>query len=109
MAHAKHTPGPWHVKDPNGWYIDQDPSRRSISYRPISVESVSTGRICYVGDGSPFLPNAHLIAAAPKLLAALQGLVDHAYRNNPEGLPYPLRDAVEVATDAIAEAVGEPS
>ena len=93
MAHEKHTPGPWRVRE-------MGTNERGPV---LAIQS----ELYTIAEYIQPIDDARLIAAAPKLLAALQGLVDHAYRNNPEGLPYPLRDAVEVATDAIAEAVGE--
>jgi hypothetical protein len=51
--------------------------------------------------------HARLIAAAPELLSALEKLIVAAWHDNDEGLPQPLRDAVEEAELALNKAKGE--
>lgn len=59
---TKHTPGPWSLND--------------TASHPWGVECESNipgmpGKVCAVG----YLPNARLIAAAPELLEALEGIM----------------------------------
>lgn len=58
---AKHTPGPWHVYKGRGLYVD----------------SSTAGLVCKVAENrsAEKEANAHLIAAAPELLAALEHMV----------------------------------
>lgn len=66
-----HTPGPWtvesaHEKTPNTFRV-----RANLSFR----KHVSTEEsVCITGSEA----NAHLIAAAPELLEALENLIDFA-------------------------------
>lgn len=90
---AAHTPGPWscYLNDEQGFDVYQDDGSGN-------------------GDGVPCLPgdpqssaNAHLIAAAPELLSALEGLL-------PEGWGDGTMDhmpGVLAARAAIAKARGE--
>jgi len=65
---VKHTPGPWKVKDelPDGDIYILPESR------------VDGNSICRMDDDAPeqMLANAALIAAAPDLLAACEGMID---------------------------------
>ncbi len=86
---SKHTPGPWTINEINAacnvdpWYIFIEPN--------IAVIERKT-------DPAQDMPDARLIAAAPKLLAALKHLmVAHG-----EQLDY----AFQQAQEAIAEAEG---
>jgi hypothetical protein len=60
MTHATHTPGPWNVSQPSGNYIQ-----------------APTGGIAALTYGAS-KADAHLIAAAPDMLAALEALLDDA-------------------------------
>lgn len=83
MSEHKFTPGPWFISD---YYhdvvVDQDGLRiaAALSDKPIDVY------------------DAHLIAAAPRLLQALQEVVRISDRQH---------DAWDEAKAAIAEALGE--
>jgi hypothetical protein len=57
MIQSTHTPGPWTVSQPSGNYID-----------------TSTGSVAALTYGAS-KADAHLIAAAPDLLAALENLL----------------------------------
>ena len=89
---SKHTPGPWRVA--------------AIPGAVITMDNTTIAKVFY-GERSVSDSNAHLIAAAPDLLAALKGLesrhepgvfCDHA------AAPCERCDA---ARDAIAKAEGE--
>lgn len=86
---AKHTPGPWTVGDSLLIYDDDA--------REVAIPSGRTEE--------NLKANAHLIAAAPKLLAALDDLL------NFEGLNCPneedLKNAYRAGRAAIAKAKGE--
>ena len=88
-----HTPGPWHVYiSPGGWQTCVCAEDGSIITRMGNY------------SGSPVLANAHLIAAAPDLLAALRSLCSEFYMMmNPSLLP----SAYRAACAAIAKAEGE--
>ena len=68
---AKHTPGPWKIFEGRG----------ADSRRPVIVDSVPDvdgkfvgNSICYLTSTNPDIhANARLIAAAPDMLAAIQG------------------------------------
>ena len=91
MSNARHTPGPWFVSD------------RPHSYgREVSAGSPG-GQVIAGGNGAPWpdlfeqQANAKLIAAAPDLLAALQGVLRVADRKT---------DEFDAARAAIAKATG---
>src|SRR3990167_4320837 len=85
MTHTQHTPGPWSI-------CGQDYSQI------ISLPDIDAGkRLQYIArllfhepgksDDKPYtdeqIGNARLIAAAPDLLAALQGMMAASYRDDP--------------------------
>lgn len=80
MARAKHTPGPWSVYDGLGKTLAVCIGEEPNGKRPCIVD--------WPGFDSCDLPfsqqraNAHLIAAAPDMLAALKDIVRWAERNN---------------------------
>lgn len=89
---SEHTPGPWTAMTTRGrecQIIEQQPGTLGVVIAKADTEA-----------------NAHLIAAAPDLLAALQGMTDAFggvpradYREN-------NRRCVEAARAAIAKATG---
>ena len=84
MTEAKRTPGPWHIMEGTDWVIVSP---------EVSVAAVYTPR----GDPEVRQANARLIAAAPDMLAALEGLIHDFDRLKAE----------EIARAAIAKAKGE--
>ena len=72
---TKHTPGPWKIFE--GWGADRN--------RPVIVDSIPDvdGKfvgncICYAASTNPDIEaNAKMIAAAPKMLAALKMVLQH--------------------------------
>ena len=104
MTHTQHTPGPWSI-------CGQDYSQI------ISLPDIDAGkRLQYIArllfhepgksDDKPYtdeqIGNARLIAAAPDLLAALQGMMAASYRDDP--ITYVT--ARNLATAAISRATG---
>lgn len=89
------TPGPWELtKDGDGFIVTSE-----SQYMPILVAKVyATDKDDDIGDVAA---NAVIIKAAPKLLAALQGIVElvRTYRGNWTESP-----PMNIAIAAIAEA-----
>jgi hypothetical protein len=103
---AKHTPGPWvnyglvtpGPKEEVGYWCPGPGAWRCVA----NCSHEATGNGGALGE---LEANARLIAAAPELLAALQGLIDQ--RDRPHGfadLPW-YEPAFEAARAAIAKAV----
>lgn len=94
---TKHTPGPWNV---DGIFICDDAGDRIVAEVPKMYDEND-------------LANARLIAAAPELLEALQGLVRVNEEHNQsfiEVIGKPLNwkdDYLEAARAAIRKALGE--
>lgn len=65
---ATHTPGPWAITNEHCDNI-------TVHADGLYVANIVTNRDCVDDDTA----NARLIAAAPELLEALRGMVDHAY------------------------------
>ncbi len=98
---SKHTPGPW-----------LNLRRLVVAPGHGAVASVWDGTI-HTGEGSKITKeeggaNAHLIAAAPELLAAMQGLMEIAETAMPDTF-FASDSRVNAARAAIAKAEGEPS
>lgn len=100
-----HTPGPW-GNDSGPWTLvrkdtadgDWDTDEYLIT-RPCQDDTGEDHVVATIPGGDPFGPaNAHLIVAAPDLLAALEGIL-HATGPNAES-------AVAAADAAIAKAKG---
>lgn len=101
----KHTPGPWWWED---WDTDGGPRTRSLVARPETKPTPGMfpdlpNRILCDEDGDCAPANKALIAAAPDLLSALEGLVEWANTDtrNPEGT---LQRRLQEARAAIAKA-----
>ena len=88
---SKHTPGPWAT------YVNTWPDR--ILVRSMFDDGTERALVAITNA-----QNASLIAAAPDMLAALQGMLDCCYdlERNDETLA-----AVKAAMKAIAKATGE--
>ena len=105
----KHTPGPWRIMRAVDYTGDTE-SR----YNPIlSIESAD-GKTVYYTDSGYFQPNeadARLIAAAPDLLEALEGLYEQCammHKHWGEGSNQKQADAaIASGLAAIARAKGE--
>ncbi|HAT5559537.1 TPA: hypothetical protein JAD51_000833 [Proteus mirabilis] len=85
----KHSPAPWRCHDKRPYCSGYSISGNDGRY------------IGFVGDSdglSPCNANAHLIAAAPELLEALQEIVGNHYLSD---------KAQSMATKAIAKALGQ--
>jgi hypothetical protein len=105
---TEHTPGPWTIEE----YGDDDAPA-------LIIHRDSETRVCFMatpgshGDPAKIEADAKLIAAAPDLLAALRGLVEHIldYERVNNLAPNPGRKycwgATERAVAAIARATND--
>lgn len=91
MHESKHTPGPWSV-DPD----DREGMEWNIH---IVAKDDRDMRICFMASNGPVEANAHLIAAAPDMLAILQRIA----------VSYPgyIPDFIEGVYAVIDKATGE--
>lgn len=76
---SKHTPGPWHVSEINA-------SGELDEFHIFIEPNVAVIERKVAGSDECDMPDAHLIAAAPELLAALESILycceeDHAARD----------------------------
>lgn len=91
----QHTPGPWAAK----------PSMlRAVCITSASGPVATTSSASHVSRDTN-IANARLIAAAPELLAALQGMVD-AYQRHFDVMPVAWQTYDYIARAAIAKATG---
>ena len=111
-----HTPGPWLVRFDKDRF---DPSRSTLKIIDGRDESLNHTHgalsLAFI-NVSAFAPhmdeplaNAHLIAAAPDLLAALSGIFDHAERTDAADLAEiwsRMDDIRNLARAAISKATG---
>lgn len=104
MSETKHTPGPWY-KDICGRIWRRHPSDLYEYGGGVAGDKpIATVWRGWYGEeeaGFPLEANARLIAAAPELLEACEGLLGLAERDGW------LHIAVNAARDAIAKAKGE--
>jgi hypothetical protein len=103
MSAAKHTPGPWHVKQLMS-YVDQFEIRGPRDSGVMVARTIEWGSAAEGDD--PSEANARLIAAAPELLEALQEMVDEINSGDEPGHGSPWHDK---ARAAIAKATGSVS
>jgi len=87
---SKHTPGPWTVRRYKAGY--------EITTPTATAEAVVTRLV------SASFHDAHLIAAAPDLLAALRYAIDQL--TNMQSGGWPCEDEIAMARAAIAKAEG---
>lgn len=92
---TQHTPGPWEI---DGEYVQQA-GQASVAVCDVMVMDEGGDKGWY--RGSVTQANARLIAAAPELLGALEGLLAVSVDTTPEELL-----AMMAARDAIAKAKG---
>lgn len=102
-----HTPGPWNI-----WDEERELNPEMSTGFPLIVAPVSsTGQdetvdICEVNaDIDEYVLNAHLIAAAPDLLAALELFMDQYHI--PGDRDRESRPEIKAALAAISKAKGE--
>lgn len=94
---TKHTPGPWKA-------FPSDPADGAECYYLTAVELRGEIACIYGPQRDEQEANARLIAAAPELLEALEGLLAHL---GPDGyIPNAGGTATERARAAIAKATG---
>lgn len=87
-----HTPGEWVARQQfkNRWQILVPRE----GFVPLSIAIVTT-TVCEVGYGDRHTEaNAHLIAAAPALLAACERVLAHAKRHSLDGIITTLETAI---------------
>lgn len=97
MTHSKHTPGPWMLNE--GATGD------------LFISGADNTYVCEIGapEEDSVLPDAHLIAAAPDLLALLQEIGQWDFPNGMQILPEHirlLRQWPKQARTAIEKAAG---
>ena len=94
MNRGEHTRGPWLVAS-SGTIYGQVPKNNDLDLVPV-VDLVEWGH-----GHSHTRPNAHLISAAPDMLAALQAIIENLASNDYIGVK-----AEQDAMDAIRKATG---
>lgn len=104
---AQHTPGPWTVKRIASYYAGYEIQPAATRARQRALGHDDTG----AGSPEEAKANAALIAAAPDLLAALQGALAELERANrtmlhEAGVAIANEVALEAARVAIAKATG---
>lgn len=114
MSDVKWTKGPWIVGKGAGYFLKRpDAEARRESALAVGMSPAVT-LVCEPGwfDDGEAKANAHLIAAAPDLYAALE--LDRALFNDflmakfsNDGLPRLIRERIAVIDAALAKARGE--
>lgn len=113
---TKHTPGPWNIAPKTATYklcVPDDLAAGlkaagiQIEFQALSVGTAKSGSAAIIPLDESNIENARLIAAAPELLEALQGMIENdggkcSKRYN----AFKLFDAREAAREAIAKATG---
>jgi hypothetical protein len=94
MTTAAHTPGPWQVSNLGIWATS--PWNAQVCIASVNRFSPMNGIDCEA--------NAHLIAASPVLLGALNRILDAPKNTMSDGKA--LREIVTIARAAIAKATG---
>lgn len=108
MPEKKHTAGPWryeaHLQDIS-WLVGPDAPLGPIGPQGTELTGIHVAAIAKDSEA-----NARLIAAAPDLLEALEGLVEDVERTRSDfwGLPTQVRNSsVAKAEAAISKAKGD--
>lgn len=101
MENQQHTPGPWIVDSwsSSGWSVR---SKIGLAISSKRYRNELTGQ----EYRDEMLANAHLIAAAPELLEALEKCVDRMIKAQ-DVTGYPHVTAILEAKDAIRKAKGD--
>lgn len=116
MTNGKHTPGPWHyIGDGFDSCAAADCGTDGYTVITRDSEGAFEGTICeidYQNDDAEAEANARLIAAAPELLEALEGMFEDfisipEMRDKPEYIAKVVAERKEKARAAIAKAKGE--
>jgi len=111
---TNHTPGPWHVgaqqfgsaiNDADGKCV-ATASNRFLPGQEMAKDETLRDFVVRAIDNPTISANARLIAAAPDLLATLEGIanVDRYADSNTESLRVVLRQCAEIARAALAKA-----
>ena len=98
MTNTKHTPGPWKFGAVSGHIF----CAGETGYEGFHLATVRGTESEWADAREAAVANARLIAAAPDLLAALQGMMAASYRDDP--ITYVT--ARNLATAAISRATG---
>ena len=118
---SKHTPGDWRVDDPEPCYEETDQELKVLKISTNKIETVEQveisvldeyghNTICTVTlEGLHSIHDAHLIAAAPKMLKALKTLNEDIWEKDDPGfyLSEYHPEALELLKEAIE--LAEPS
>lgn len=106
--HAKHTPGPWEARKGAGWYVARPRYREAtLAVGMDYVTLVTSPSETPWNDDVESEANARLIAAAPELLKALEGITEEVRNVGYSPAIEHLGPWVNQAIAAIAKAKGE--
>ena len=94
MNNTQHTPGPWGILEEIG-----HPSLIT-AWNENAGATDDIAVVCDEYEGQPSQANARLIAAAPDLLAALQGMLEWARRVEVANPGHEIVDALEAIDKA---------
>jgi len=111
-----HTPGPWKIGQPliytdgrpSLWYGDETPPfqiYQDMEYtQAMKWDGMVVGFTDYEAAGVVRMEDARLIAVAPEMLAALQGMMHH-HDHDQEGWPQSKCGRCQVAFTVITKAI----
>lgn len=100
---SEHTPGPWHYNAVNEGVLGKPESMKPAGFSITAAEPKMFGGTRVIESGIRCEANAKLIAASPKLAAALVGML-RAYGN----CGSPLQQAAADAADEALRDAGVP-
>lgn len=108
---TQHTPGPWYVFHSayRGRFDDDGPGAFSIGDAPTARSAnILCSRYEWPERAEEMKANAHLMAAAPDLLEALQNIAEYWNQDqNEAAMADACWHAIHTARAAIAKATGE--